>query len=71
MVWFFEKQGAFIRCETRDARDGDGFELVIIQPDGTEQIERFRDSTLLTKRQAELESSFNDDGWAGPFGRII
>lgn len=24
MVWFFEKQGAFIRCETRDAPDGDG-----------------------------------------------
>jgi hypothetical protein len=71
MVWFFERQGAFIRCETRDALDGDGFELVIIHPDGKEQIERFRDSALLIQRQSELESFFNDHGWAGPFGRTI
>ena len=71
MVWFFEKQGSFIRCETRDAHAGDGFELVIIHPDGTQQIERFYDSTLLMKRQEELESSYANDGWAGPFGRTI
>lgn len=71
MVWFFEKQGAFIRCETRDAPDGDGFELVIIHADGREQIERFNDSALLTQRQTELESFFTHDGWAGPFGRTI
>jgi hypothetical protein len=69
IVWFFEKEGSFLRFETRDAEDGDGFELVASYPDGKQQIERFDDSALLLKRQAELESFYADDGWAGPFGR--
>lgn len=69
MVWFYERHGAFIRCETRAAADGVGFELVMIQPDGTEQVEYFDDSASLTKRQEELQSSLTHDGWAGPFGR--
>jgi hypothetical protein len=69
MVWFFEKEGSFLRFETRDAENGDGFELVVSHPDGNQQIERFEDSALLLKRQAELESFFNNHGWTGPFGR--
>ena len=69
MVWFFEKEGSFVRFETRDAEDGDGFELLVIHPDGRQQVERFEDSGLLLQRQAELESFFSNDGWAGPFGR--
>jgi hypothetical protein len=71
MVWFYERQGAFIRCETRTAASGVGFELVVIQPDGTEQVEHFDDSATLAKRQAELESALSNDGWTGPFGRTI
>lgn len=71
MVWFYERQGAFIRCETRTAPSGVGFELVVIQPDGTEQVEHFDDSATLAKRQAELESALSNDGWTGPFGRTI
>lgn len=70
MVWFYERQGAFIRCETRDAPNG-GFELVVIHPDGSEQVEHFDDSAALSRRQAELESSLSHDGWTGPFGRTI
>ena len=70
MVWFFERNGAFIRCETRETADG-AIELVISEPDGTEKVERFDDSTSLARRQRELESSLSDNGWMGPFGRTI
>jgi hypothetical protein len=70
MVWFFERNGAYIRCETRETGDG-AFELVISEPDGTEKVERFDDSTSLAQRQRELESSLTDHGWTGPFGRTI
>jgi hypothetical protein len=71
MVWFYERQGSFIRCETRTASSGAGFELVIIQPDGSERVEHFDDSATLARRQAELENSLTHDGWTGPFGRTI
>ena len=71
MVWFYEKQGAFIRCEARDSETGFGFDLIVIQPDGSERIEHFDDSRNLTRRQEELESTLAGDGWHGPFGRTI
>jgi hypothetical protein len=70
MVWFYERHGTFIRCETRDAAGG-GYELVIIQPDGQERVERFADSASLELRQNELQSTLAHDGWQGPFGRTI
>jgi len=69
MVWFYEKQGAFIRCEARDSETGFGFDLIVIEPDGSERIEHFDDSRILTRRQQELESTLVHDGWQGPFGR--
>lgn len=71
MVWFYERHGTFLRCETRTATRGVGFELVTIQPDGSEHVEYFDDSASLARRQAELENSLTHDGWAGPFGRTI
>lgn len=71
MVWFFERQGSFIRCETRTREGGAGFELVVTEPDGSERVEQFDDSAKLARRQAELEHSLSHDGWAGPFGRTI
>lgn len=71
MVWFFERQGTFIRCETRTSETGAGFELVVINPDGSEHVEHFDDSGMLAQRQAELESTLTHDGWHGPFGRTI
>jgi hypothetical protein len=70
MVWFYERQGNFIRCETRTAPTG-GFELVVIEPDGSERVEHFDDSSTLARRQAELENTLTHDGWTGPFGRTI
>jgi hypothetical protein len=70
MIWFYERHGTFIRCETRDA-DGHAFELLIVDPDGTERVERFDDSSALERRQQELQSTLEHDGWTGPFGRTI
>ena len=71
MVWFYERHGTFIRCETRDAAAGTGYELVIVQPDGSEAVEQFADSSALERRQQELQTRFSHDGWQGPFGRTI
>ena len=70
MVWFYERHGTYIRCETRETPDG-AFELVQTSPDGTETVERFEDSGSLTRRQQQLESYLTTDGWTGPFGRTI
>ena len=69
MVWFYERHGTYIRCETREVADG--FELLIIRPDGTESVERFDDSAKLSRRQQEIETTLTVDGWEGPFGRTI
>ncbi len=71
MVWFYERQGNFIRCETRTAAVGTGFELAVIQPDGSEHVEHFDDSATLARRQTELQDTLTHDGWTGPFGRTI
>jgi hypothetical protein len=71
MVWFYERQGALIRCETRTTDAGSGFELVVFDPDGSERVERFNDPDALVQRQAELESTLAHDGWNGPFGRSL
>lgn len=70
MVWFFERNGEYLRCETRQAGDG-GFELVITEPGGAERVERFDDSAAMARRQVELERGFALDGWAGPYGRVV
>ena len=70
MIWFFERKGQYVRCETRKATDG-CYELVITDANGTERVERFDDSTSLAKRQVDLEHTFVADGWTGPHGRVM
>ena len=70
MVNFFEREGRYVRCETRLATVGAGYELYLVYPDGTEEIERFDDAAELSKRQQTVESSFVADGWRGPYGRM-
>ena len=57
MVWFYERQGTFIRCETRVAASG-GFELVVIQPDGSERVEHFDDSATLARAITKTRADF-------------
>jgi hypothetical protein len=68
MIWFFERQGKYVRCETRKTADG-AYELVVSDGDGIERVERFDDSAALAKRQVEIEQGLTADGWTGPHGR--
>lgn len=70
MIWFFERKGSYVRCETRKSDDG-MFELLITEPDGTERVERFDDSSELARRQVELEHGYAAAGWTGPHGRVM
>ena len=70
MIWFFEKKGQYVRCETRKADDG-AYELVITDEHGAERVERFDDSASLAKRQVDLEHTLAADGWTGPHGRVM
>ena len=66
MFWWFERDGEFLRCETRDS--GGVFELRITEPDGAERVERCDDSSELLDRQIVLEKALIGQGWSGPHG---
>ena len=69
VIWFYAKQGRHLRCEVRQLVDGDHFDLVITDADGSERVEHFDDSVSLTRRSSQLEAEWLDEGWDGPFGR--
>jgi hypothetical protein len=71
VVFFFERQAQFIRCESRPADGGTGYELMVLYPDGREEIEHFLDTVDLNRRERELETSLTSAGWFGPHGRVI
>lgn len=67
MVSFFEQGGKFVRCETRDRKDG-GYELLIEGPDGT-RVERFETAAALDERLMEVQRGYLASGWFGPYGQ--
>jgi hypothetical protein len=71
MIWFYERSGSHLRCEVRQAIEGDRYELVITSADGSERVEVFADSRELTRRSRELEAEWRTDGWDGPYMRFI
>jgi len=70
VVSFFTQAGSFVRCETREG-PGETWELLIVQPDGTEVVEQFDDSAAMAQRQAELTDCLVRAGWFGPHERRI
>ena len=66
VIWFYAKQGRHLRCEVRQHVDGDRFDLVITDADGTERVEH---SASVTRRSLQREAECLTDGWDGPFGR--
>ena len=69
MIWFYAKLGNHLRCEVRQATNGERFDLIITEADGTERVERFDDSASVTQRTLQLEAEWISQGWDGPFGR--
>ena len=66
MIWFFERQDARLRYEIRRQTDGPAYELVITFPDGRQEIERYDDSSAITRRAIRLERALVDAGWEAP-----
>jgi hypothetical protein len=69
IVWFFERNGRFVRCETCEGANG-RWELLVLDADGVQRVERFEDDAALAARQRELEREFRGSGWFGPYGRF-
>ncbi len=69
MFWWFERAGEYLRCETIPTSGG--FELRLVDPDGTERVERFSDSSTLSSRQREVLDEIRQAGWNGPHGWLV
>ena len=67
MFWWFQRGERFLQCEAREV-SADVYELILVRPDGTVQVERFTDQTALKDRQVALVRELEDEGWTGPHG---
>jgi hypothetical protein len=71
MIFFFEKNGEYLRCDIHTAPDGEGYELVLINPDGTETAELHSSADAVFRRWTELQGTLKSEGWWGPHGRDL
>lgn len=63
MIWFFTRDSAQVDIEVRRISDAGLFELVIDYPDGSEEVERFRNPRKLVKRTLSVQRRLIHDGW--------
>jgi hypothetical protein len=68
MIFFFEQNGRYVRCEVLPLADG-GSELVVTHPEGTQTTEILRASGDVTRRVSQLREKMVQAGWWGPIGR--
>lgn len=66
MVWFFEKDGVYLRVESRIRDASPRYELVWTGKDGVETVERFETEGELLQRYDALTADLRQSGWAGP-----
>jgi hypothetical protein len=66
MIWFFERQTSRLLYEIRRQADGDDYELVVTFPDGTQEVEKFKDAVTLIERSHRLQESLKAEGWVPP-----
>ncbi len=69
MFWWFERKGAYVRCEVLELTTGE-FELRVVLEDGREQVERFSDANAVARRQQEILDEWARNGWTGPHGWV-
>jgi hypothetical protein len=70
VFWWFERAGVYTRYEILELGDG-SYELRVFDPDGTEHVERFKNTDDLASRQRALEAQLRADGWTGPHGWVL
>lgn len=66
MIWIFERASERLRCEIRRETSGPGYELIITNPDGSQRMERFEDTSALIKRSLDLQMELIEAGWRAP-----
>jgi hypothetical protein len=66
LVYFFERDLVFIRCEIEP---GSPHILTVTYPGGTVHTEKHASGDSLDEHWQELRAQFVRDGWSGPFGR--
>jgi hypothetical protein len=62
MFWWFERRGAYMRCEVLKLAT-EKLELRVLEPDGTESVEAFDDDAGLAARQQHFSSTPLGHGW--------
>ena len=68
MIFFYELEGQYLRCEVHPRADGASAELIVTAPDGGETVEVLSGSEV-TRRVTELQATMLRAGWWGPVGR--
>ena len=68
VIFFYEQQGQYMRCEVHPRADGASAELIVTRPDGGATVE-ILSATEVTSRVTELQASMLLAGWWGPIGR--
>lgn len=69
MIFFFEQNGQYVRCEVLPLPDG-ASELIVTPPEGNQTVEVLN-GTDVTRRISELRESMVLAGWWGPLGRDV
>ena len=67
MIFFFEQQGRYVRCEVLSLPDG-ASELIVTAPEENLTVEVLNGAEV-TRRISELRESMLRYGWWGPVGR--
>ena len=68
MIFFYEQEGQYLRCEVHPRGDGAAAELIITRPDGGATVEILSGSEV-TRRVTEVQAAMLQAGWWGPLGR--
>jgi hypothetical protein len=66
MMWVFERADQRLRCEIRREGSGAGYELIVTNPDGSQRMERFDETSALIKRSLDLQLELIEAGWRAP-----
>lgn len=66
MVWFFEKDGVYLRVESRVRAEAPRYELVWSGQDGREHVESFETEPALLQRYEAITKDLQQAGWTGP-----
>jgi len=62
MLWWFERQGRHTRVEVLDLPNG-GYELRVVDAEGSERVEHFTNAADLAKRQQAVQDDLIAAGW--------